>query len=218
MNNGNLKLTLCALAILLGGALFGAIVMWLSPFVTSLPLSTFLRIRDIATTYSLFCTIYGLIGLAVIVFLSFKMRPVSMGSKIYRVILVAGGIFCWLWFWAFTVDFNYKIWEQTSGEETVFISYKGGKHYTDRWRNPIFEDSDYMLGVGFDKNLKTVFIGYDSYSASPYDCSQFNVQIYDSEFKLSQEIAIPEFQGDDIGYDVIIDKIRRELRKRNIYL
>lgn len=210
MNNGNLKLTLCALAILLGGAIFGAIVMWLSPFVTSL-----IRVKDIATTYSLFCTIYGLIGLVLIVFLSFKMRPFSTNSKIYRVILVAASIFCWLGFWGQTVNYDYIIWESTYGREAVFVSYKGGKHYTDRWRNPIFVDSDYMLGRGFYlDNRNSVFIGYDDISS--YDCTQFNVQIYDSEFKLSQEIVIPELHGDNISYYVIIDEVREELRKRNI--
>lgn len=85
---GNLKLTLCALAILLGGALLGTIVMWLSPFVTSFfPMIQHTRVFPI-----IFEVVYGLAAFVLLVmFFDKTKRPSALGCPstiIQRILLL----------------------------------------------------------------------------------------------------------------------------------
>ena len=217
---GNLKLTLCALAILLGGAIFGAIVMWLSPFVTSF----FPMIRHTRVFPIIFEVVYGLVAFFLFVILCDKTkRPSTLGCPstiIQRMLLLT--MLCG---WAIA----YGVWIMNSdmckpyfsgnNAECIYVADYHSDRCVDRWYNSVFDQSIVMIGQGVDKWGETMYVGYSYTSSSNFDIyyDDFEVQVYGPDFKLLSFYSVPGLvcrrytsaRGSEVR-EVIADRLREE--------
>lgn len=226
MNNGNLKLTLCALAILLGGALFGAIVMWLSPFVTSFfPMIRYIRVFPI-----IFEVVYGLAAFFLLVMLCGKTkrpstlgRPSTIFQRIVLVMMLCGGAIAYGG-WIMNSDMCKSYFSGNNAECIYVVDY--GYHSfrcVDRWYNPVFGQSIVIIGQGVDKWGETMYVGYSYASPSNFDESydDFEVQVYGSDFKLVSFYSVPGLvcrRNDDPTGREVREVIADRLREEGIYL
>lgn len=222
MNMGNLKLTLCALAILLGGVIFNGIVLYSLPFVIS-----FFPMIDSTSMITDICgLLYTIIGLGFFVLIVRKFYCVQRKSILNKqfvfALLISLCLFIGLMFCCgYTGSRICYRWEKTAGKETVYEYSKGGlRHgYVNRYWKPLFGYSDRMLGVAQDENGNTLFIGRTEVGYGHTHCPSFHVQVYDRDFVLQREILIPEIKikGDGLGYNELMTIIQDRLRADNIY-
>ena len=220
---GNPKLYFWTFFLIVFGMIIGKIVNWYSPVIASF----FPMVMSANEILYIFFYLYLVISVFILVKLFIKTRHPSKSDKPSTIIqvfflsmmIVACVVMCRE---CIRTERCEKVVFSMFGPECFYEYHSFSYHelgdseeYIDKWRNPIFTQSDLVFGRGRDKNGDVVYIGCSGCYVNQRDLSgmeKIGLQVYTANFVLQDEYETLGFHtySQDERKRAISDKLRYE--------